>query len=77
MFFLEFAFYKYLCLSQKNTILTYKKPMDFSLSEEQIMIRDAARDFARTELLPGVIERDNLQKFPSEQVKKMGELGFL
>ena len=51
--------------------------MDFSLSEEQIMIRDAARDFARTELLPGVIERDNAQKFPTEQVKKMGELGFL
>ncbi len=51
--------------------------MDFSLSEEQLMIRDAARDFARTELLPGVIERDNLQKFPTEQVKKMGDLGFL
>lgn len=51
--------------------------MDFSLSEEQLMIRDAARDFARTELLPGVIERDTLQKFPAEQVKKMGELGFL
>ena len=51
--------------------------MDFSLSEEHIMIRDAARDFARTELLPGVIERDNAQKFPAEQVKKMGELGFL
>ncbi|MBT0607501.1 acyl-CoA dehydrogenase [Aequorivita echinoideorum] len=51
--------------------------MDFSLSEEHLMIRDAARDFARTELLPGVIERDNLQKFPTEQVKKMGELGFL
>ena len=51
--------------------------MDFSLSEEHIMIRDAARDFAKTELLPGVIERDNKQEFPSEQVKKMGELGFL
>lgn len=51
--------------------------MDFSLSEEQLMIRDAARDFARTELLPGVIERDTNQKFPAEQVKKMGELGFL
>src|SRR5690554_922004 len=51
--------------------------MDFSLSEEHLMIRDAARDFARTELLPGVIERDNQQKFPAEQVKKMGELGFL
>ncbi len=51
--------------------------MDFSLSEEHLMIRDAARDFANTELLPGVIERDNKQEFPTEQVKKMGELGFL
>jgi alkylation response protein AidB-like acyl-CoA dehydrogenase len=51
--------------------------MDFSLSEEQIMIRDAARDFARNELLPGVIERDENQIFPHEQIKKMGELGFL
>jgi alkylation response protein AidB-like acyl-CoA dehydrogenase len=51
--------------------------MDFGLTEEHLMIRDAARDFAKTELLPGVIERDNLQKFPTEQVKKMGELGFL
>ncbi len=51
--------------------------MDFTLSEEHIMIRDAARDFAKAELLPGVIERDNEQKFPTEQVKKMGELGFL
>ena len=51
--------------------------MDFNLSEEHLMIRDAARDFARTELLPGVIERDTLQQFPAEQVKKMGELGFL
>lgn len=51
--------------------------MDFSFSEEQLMIRDAARDFARNELLPGVIERDTLQQFPAEQVKKMGELGFL
>jgi alkylation response protein AidB-like acyl-CoA dehydrogenase len=51
--------------------------MDFSLTEEQIMIRDAARDFARNELLPGVIERDETQTFPHEQIKKMGELGFL
>jgi alkylation response protein AidB-like acyl-CoA dehydrogenase len=41
------------------------------------MIRDAARDFAKSELLPGVIERDEKQEFPAEQVKKMGELGFL
>ncbi|WP_223032995.1 acyl-CoA dehydrogenase [Hanstruepera marina] len=51
--------------------------MDFNLTEEHIMIRDAARDFAQTELLPGVIERDNEQKFPDELVKKMGELGFM
>ncbi len=51
--------------------------MDFKLSEEQIMIRDAARDFAQNELLPGVIERDEKQEFPKEQIKKMAELGFL
>ena len=51
--------------------------MDFNLSEEHIMIRDAARDFAQTELLPGVIERDNAQTFPDELVKKMGDLGFM
>lgn len=51
--------------------------MDFKLSEEHIMIRDAARDFAQTELLPGVIERDNKQEFPQSLVKKMGDLGFL
>ena len=51
--------------------------MDFNLTEEQVMIRDAARDFAQTELLPGVIERDEKQQFPAEQIKKMGELGFL
>ena len=51
--------------------------MDFNLSEEQIMIQQAARDFAQNELLPGVIERDTHQKFPHEQVKKMGEMGFL
>ena len=51
--------------------------MDFSLTEEHLMIRDAARDFAQTELLPGVIERDNAQTFPDELVKKMGALGFM
>jgi alkylation response protein AidB-like acyl-CoA dehydrogenase len=51
--------------------------MDFSLTEEHIMIRDAARDFAQTELLPGVIERDNKQEFPQELVRKMGDLGFM
>jgi len=51
--------------------------MNFELSEEHKMIRDAARDFAQAELLPGVIERDETQTFPHEQIKKMGELGFL
>lgn len=51
--------------------------MDFSLTEEHMMIRDAARDFAQTELLPGVIERDEKQEFPQELVKKMGDLGFM
>ncbi len=51
--------------------------MDFSLTEEQRMVRDAARDFARTELLPGVIERDEKQEFPKAEVAKMGELGFM
>src|SRR5210317_1444472 len=51
--------------------------MDFKLTEEHKMIREAARDFAQTELLPGVIERDETQTFPAEQVKLMGEMGFL
>jgi alkylation response protein AidB-like acyl-CoA dehydrogenase len=51
--------------------------MNFELTEEHLMIQQAAREFAQTELLPGVIERDEHQKFPHEQVKKMGELGFL
>ena len=51
--------------------------MDFQLTEEQIAIRDMARQFAERELLPGVIERDEEERFPKEEVKKMGELGFL
>src|ERR1700712_3092000 len=51
--------------------------MYFEFTEEQLMIRQAARDFAQNELKPGVIERDEHQKFPAEQVKMMGELGFL
>ena len=51
--------------------------MDFSLTEEHLLIRDAAREFAQSELLPGVIERDNKQEFPQELVRKMGELGFM
>jgi len=49
----------------------------FQLTEEQLAVRDAARDFAQSELWAGVIERDEHQKFPAEQIKKMGELGFM
>lgn len=51
--------------------------MNFQLTEEQLAVQQAARDFAQNELLPGVIERDTHQKFPAEQIKKMGELGFM
>ncbi len=60
-----------------NIIKISQNRMDFKLSEEQLLIKEAARDFAKTELLPGVIERDEKQEFPTEQVKKMAELGFL
>ncbi|RYY54758.1 MAG: acyl-CoA dehydrogenase [Chitinophagaceae bacterium] len=51
--------------------------MKFELTEEQLMIRNAARDFARQSCLPGVIERDEHQKFPREQVMQLAELGFM
>jgi alkylation response protein AidB-like acyl-CoA dehydrogenase len=51
--------------------------MDFNLTEEQLMVQKAARDFAQNELLPGVIERDDKQIFPADEIKKMGELGFM
>ena len=51
--------------------------MNFQLTEEHLAVQEAARDFAQTELLPGVIERDTEAKFPTEQIKKMGDLGFM
>ena len=51
--------------------------MDFNLTEEHLMIQQAARDFAQAELLPGVIERDEHAKFPAEQIKMMADLGFM
>jgi len=51
--------------------------MKLNLSEEHLMIQKSARDFAQQELLPGVIERDENQKFPTEEVKKMGQMGFM
>jgi alkylation response protein AidB-like acyl-CoA dehydrogenase len=55
-----------------------KKPnMDFQLSEEHLMIQQAARDFAVNECLPGVIDRDEHQRFPKEQIEKLADLGFM
>ena len=51
--------------------------MKFNFSEEHLMIQKSARDFAQQELLPGVIERDELQKFPKDEINKMGQMGFL
>lgn len=51
--------------------------MDFQLTEEHLAVQEAAREFAQTELLPGVIDRDTEGKFPYEQIKKMGDLGFM
>ncbi|MCC5921498.1 MAG: acyl-CoA dehydrogenase [Cyclobacteriaceae bacterium] len=51
--------------------------MNFQLTEEQQSVRDAARQFAQEKLLPGVIERDEEQRFPTEEIKEMGELGFM
>ncbi|MGF7217861.1 alkylation response protein AidB-like acyl-CoA dehydrogenase [Spirosoma lacussanchae] len=51
--------------------------LNFNLTEEHLAVQEAARDFAQSELLPGVIERDNEQKFPIELIRRMGELGFL
>ena len=51
--------------------------MNFELSDEHKAVKEAARDFAQNVLKPGVIERDNLQKFPVEEVKQLAELGFM
>ncbi len=51
--------------------------MNFELSEEQLAVKEAAREFAQNVLKPGVIDRDSKMKYPTEEVKQMGELGFL
>ena len=51
--------------------------LNFELSEEQLAVRDAARDFAQNVLKPGVIDRDREQRFPKDEIKQLGELGFL
>lgn len=54
-----------------------KIDMQFTLTEEQLAVKEAARDFAQQELLPGVIDRDRHMTYPRDQVRLMGELGFL
>jgi alkylation response protein AidB-like acyl-CoA dehydrogenase len=51
--------------------------MNFELTEEQLAVREAARDFAQNVLKPGVIERDRDQRFPAKEIKQLGELGFM
>jgi alkylation response protein AidB-like acyl-CoA dehydrogenase len=51
--------------------------MNFELTEEQLAVKEAARDFAQNVLKPGVIDRDNNQRFPAEEMKQLGELGFM
>ena len=51
--------------------------MHFELTEEHLAVKEAARDFAQNVLKPGVIERDNQQRFPAEEIKQLGELGFM
>lgn len=77
----------YLCTIHFTTNQNHLQPMatatlelqglNFNLTEEHRAVQEAARDFAQSELLPGVIERDNEQKFPTELIRRMGELGFM
>ena len=65
-----------LTIFQQNRTYIFNT-MDFNLTEEHLMIQQAAKDFAQAELLPGVIERDEHSKFPTEQIKMMADLGFM
>ena len=63
--------------TRQLTFATNFSFMNFELSEEHIMIQQAARDFANNECLPGVIERDEKMIFPKEQILKLADLGFM
>jgi alkylation response protein AidB-like acyl-CoA dehydrogenase len=71
---------RYICPHRSLVVFmeaTAVSGLDLELSEEQKAVRDAARDFAQNVLKPGVIERDREQRFPKEEVRQLGELGFL
>src|SRR5690554_805019 len=69
-----FSFFLYIPNQKKKIFICV---MDFELTEEQQAVRDAAREFSRNHLLPGVIERDTHAIFPEEQIREMGRLGFM
>ena len=64
-------------LTFARLLIVTKVAMEFQLTEEQIAVRDAARDFAQNVLKPGVIERDEEQRFPTDEIKQLAELGFM
>jgi alkylation response protein AidB-like acyl-CoA dehydrogenase len=63
--------------SKKNDESESSKEMNLELTEEQIAVRDAARDFAQQTLKPSIIERDNAQRFATEEIRELGALGFM
>jgi len=70
----KLIFQHFITMATENTLL---EGLNFNLTEEHLAVKEAARDFAQNELLPGIIERDNEQKFDSKLLRRMGELGFL
>lgn len=74
---INFIYFKSQTKTDMNSSTLTMPSISFQLTEEHLAVQQAARDFAQTELLPGVIERDDNEYFPDELVRKMGELGFL
>lgn len=75
--FINFICFKSQTKTNMNSSTSTMPSISFQLTEEHLAVQQAARDFAQTELLPGVIERDDNEYFPDELVRKMGELGFM
>ena len=51
--------------------------MNFEFTEEQLLIRQAAKDYAERELIQDVLERDAKAEFPARHIKNLAELGFM
>jgi len=71
----KIEFIPYIC--NHTELLNLSIMMNFELTEEQLAVKEAARDFAQNVLKPGVIERDRDQRFPAEEIKQLAELGFM